>query len=138
MSIALEPTARCHPTTLAVQRDLAAALVEQGRYASAERELRDHQRVLLERYGRDHAELRDSHARWARSHGSAATSAALASLRTALAISRRGGDPAQIAESLVELAELEHGDGQDREALPHLEARAAAQRALRREPRPGR
>ena len=122
LSIALEANGAQHPTTRAVHRDLARVLVDQGRYAEAERELQQHQSLLVERYGRDHAELRDSHrelgqVEWQRGE----TATALSSLRAALAISHRGGDVTQIAESLVELAEIEHAIGRDREALPLLE-----------------
>ena len=122
LAIALEATGAQHPTTLAVRGELASVLIERGRYADAEQELLARHSGLVARFGVGHADLRDSHAALggiARERGN--NSAAFSALGAALAISRRGGDPAQIGESQLALAEVLLDSGRAAEALPLLE-----------------
>ncbi len=120
--IALEASGPQHPTTLAVRGELASVLIEQGRYALAEQELLERHSGLVSRLGPDHADLRESHAAlgrvaWERGN----VPAALRFLRAALAVSRRGGDPMQISESQLALANVLLGSGAAAEAVPLLE-----------------
>jgi len=122
LAIALEASGAPHPTTLAVRAELASLLIEQGRYAQAEQELLARHSGLVARLGAGHADVRDSHAAlgriaWERGN----VPAALTALRAALAISRRGNDPAQVGESQLALAEVLLGSGSAGEAVPLLE-----------------
>jgi serine/threonine protein kinase/tetratricopeptide (TPR) repeat protein len=131
LDVAVETSGARHPNTLAVRRELADALLAQGRYVQAANELGDVHRSLVARHGAGHAELRDSHralaqVQWQLGDGSAAE----ASLRTALAISRRGGDSEQVAEVLIDLGELLHASGRVEDAR-RLAGQAVALRRAR-------
>ena len=122
LAIALEASGASHPVTTAVRGELAALLIDQGRYAQAEQELLARHNGLLARLGAGHPDLRESHlglGRIAWERGNAA--AAVAALRAALAISRNHGDPAQISESQLALAEVLLGSGRTQQAQALLD-----------------
>lgn len=119
-----------HPTTLAVRHELGDALIAQGRYGPAAEELEAYHGALVARHGAGHAALRASHralakVQWQRGEAEAAE----ASLREALEISRRGGDPDQVAEVQVELGELLHATGRAALARPLVQHAVALRRA---------
>ena len=122
LAIAMEASGAAHPVTTTVRGELAALLLRQRRYASAEQELLARHGGLVARLGAGHPGLRESHAAlghvaWERGNAAAAAAAR----RAALAISRRGGDPAQIVESQLALADVLLGSGRAGEALPLLQ-----------------
>ncbi|WP_425489383.1 tetratricopeptide repeat protein [Cognatilysobacter bugurensis] len=113
-----------------MRHELGDVLLVQGRYGPAARELEGYHRALVARHGAGHAELRNSHralARVQRQRGE--VGAAETSLREALAISRRGGDPDQVAEVQIELGELLHATGRDALARPLVQQAVALRRA---------
>ena len=131
LAIAMDASGPAHPVTTTVRGELAALLVRQRRYASAEQELLARHGGLVSRLGAGHPDLRESHAAlgdvaWER--GNAA--AAVAARRAALAISRRGGHPGQIVEAQLALATVLLGSGRAGEARPLLEEARALSRRL--------
>ncbi|TBR13282.1 MAG: serine/threonine protein kinase [Lysobacter sp.] len=109
-----------HPVTLAVRRELADALIDQFRFRDAALPLRTRHAVLASRV-QPGPELRASHLALARVEWELdRLPAALGSLQSALALSRRGGDAGQVAESLFALGQTLHEAGRNSEAMPLL------------------
>jgi serine/threonine-protein kinase len=132
LALALESSGAAHPTTLEIRGELASLLIDLGRYGRAEQELRARHGGLVARLGVGDAGLRDSHSAlgriaWQRGN----TAAALTALRVALASSRRAGDPVQVSDSQLDLAEVLLGSGRAGEALPLLEQAAQEQSRAR-------
>ncbi|MFC0676293.1 tetratricopeptide repeat protein [Lysobacter korlensis] len=128
--IAIETNGPQHPGTLTVRRELGEVLLMQGRHTKAAREFDAVHQGLVERHGEGHAELRDSHRMLAQAHWQRGdTETAETQLRAALVISRRGGDPDQVAEVQLELGELLHETGRAGAALPLVRQAVALRRA---------
>ena len=121
LAIATDLNGPGHMTTLAVERQLASVLADEGRHAEAIARLESVQEQLAGRHGDDHPVLADGYARlgrlaWERGDLPAATTA----LRRALALRRSTGAAGPIADALVDLGTVLHQGGQDRPAHPLL------------------
>jgi len=129
-ALALEVYGAQHPATLSLRRQLAALHIEQGRYAQADRELREAIALQQQRVdaGGEPAETRRGASelgRLKRQLGLVAwergdSTTALASMQHAVALARREGDHARLADALFDQARLLHAAGRDRAALKSL------------------
>lgn len=129
-ALGLEVYGAQHPATLSLRRQLAGLHIEQGRYAMADRELREAIALQQRRVhaGGDPAETKRGASELGRlqrqlglvawERGDNAT--ALASMQHAVALARREEDNARLADALFDQARLLHAIGRDRAALKSL------------------
>ena len=129
-TLALEVYGAQHPATLSLRRQLAGLHIEQGRYALADRELREAIALQQQRVqgGGDPGETRRGASelgRLQRQLGLVAwergdSTAALSSMQHAVTLARREGDKSRLADALFDQARLLHAVGRDRPALKSL------------------
>ncbi|MCM2336074.1 MAG: protein kinase, partial [Pseudomonas sp.] len=131
LAMAIELHGAAHPDTLALRRELAGALSDQGRHGEAALMLREAQRELVARSDGRTAGLQAGYVLLARAEWELGNlGAALAAQDNALALARRGGDDGEVADALHALAQLRLANGEPGSAEPLL-GQARALRAQR-------